>query len=105
MATVSAATETTDAAGQAQVTVNAVGGTATITATANAVSDTANLAVTAAPVSRVTFWNATDLQFQVAENEPGATPGNLDLGGSTSMGAQRHGSLVFVTQAGTRTRR
>ena len=102
VATVSAATETTDAAGQAQVTVNAVGaGTATITATANAVSDTANLAVTAAPVSRVTFWNATDLQFQVAENEPGATPGNLDLGGIYFlMGAQRHGSLVFVTQAG-----
>ncbi|NLN91349.1 MAG: hypothetical protein GX134_14440 [candidate division WS1 bacterium] len=102
VATVSAATETTDAAGQAQVTVNAVSaGTATITATANAVNDTANLAVTAAPVSRVTFWNATDLQFQVAENEPGATPGNLDLGGIYFlMGAQRHGSLVFVTQAG-----
>jgi hypothetical protein len=51
--------------------------------------------------SQVVFWNATDLQFQVSENEPGATPGNLDLGGIYFlMGAQRHGSLVFVTQAG-----
>ncbi len=102
VATVSAANDTTDAAGQAQVTVNTVGaGTATITATANAVSDTADLTVTAAPVSRVAFWNATDLQFQMAENEAGAVPENLDLGGIYFLfGAQRHGSLAFVTQAG-----
>jgi|GEM_PF-1025907 hypothetical protein len=102
VATVSAATDTTDAAGQAEVTVNAVGaGPVVITATANAVSDTANLTVTATPVSRVAFWNATDLQFQIVDNEAGATPVNLDLGGVYFLfGAQRHGHLVFVTQAG-----
>ncbi len=101
VATVSAANDTTDAAGQAQVTVNTVGaGTATITATANGLSDTANLTVTAAPVSRVAFWNATDLQSQIAQNAAGGPPANLDLGGLYILvGAQRHGSLVLVTRA------
>lgn len=102
VATVSPATDATDAAGRAQVTVNAVGaGTTTITATANGVSDTADLTVASAPVARVAFWNITDAQFQVAENAPGASPENLDLGGIYFLfGAQRNGSLVFLTEAG-----
>jgi len=79
-------------------------GTASVRATdpeSKRTSDTAVTVTVAPPASRVAFWNATDLQFQIVDNEAGATPANLDLGGVYFLfGAQRHGSLVFVTQAG-----